>query len=116
MQRGAEKRGCSKDRAIAAEGRGHVDFPRQSTRLGGCVDWEGEILMHLRRDFWFENEGDIVVIRMDMPDGQQSSTSEGNTDLAYSIRDSVTCGALSFLIKRIFRGGDGHCKDRRSLV
>ena len=72
--------------------------------------------MHLRSDFWFEDEGDIVVVGMDMPDGQQSLFSDGKTDLAYSIRDSATCGALSFLIIRIFRGGEGHCKDRRSLA
>lgn len=74
------------------------------------------MLVHLRGDLWFEDEGDIVVVGMDMSDGQQSSISAGNTDLAYSIKDSVTCGALSFLIMRIFRGGEGHCNERRSLV
>jgi len=29
--------------------------------------------VHLRSDFWFEYEGDIVVVGMDMSDGQQSS-------------------------------------------
>lgn len=33
--------------------------------------------MHLRGDFGFEDEGDIVVVGMDMPDGQQSSASGG---------------------------------------
>ncbi len=72
--------------------------------------------MHLSSDFWFEDERDILVVRVDMPGGQQSSTLNGNTNFAYSIKDSVTCGALSFLIMRIFRGGEGHCKDRRSLL
>jgi hypothetical protein len=72
--------------------------------------------MHLCSDFWFEDERDIVVVGVDMPDGQQSSTSDRNTNFAYSIKDSVTFGALSFLIMRIFRGGEGHCKDRRSLL
>lgn len=35
---------------------------------------------------------------------------------AYSIRESVTAGAPFFFIMRIFRGGDGHCKDIRSLA
>jgi hypothetical protein len=26
--------------------------------------------VHLRSDFWFEDEGDILVIGMDMTDGQ----------------------------------------------
>ena len=72
--------------------------------------------MHLRRDFWFEDEGDIFVIGMDMSASQQSLISSGSTHLAYSIRESVTYGTLSFLIIRIFRGGDGHCNDSRSLV
>jgi hypothetical protein len=72
--------------------------------------------VYLRRDFGFEDEGHIVVVGMDMSDGQQSSKLVGNTDLAYSVKDSVTCGALSFLIMRIFRGGEGHCSDSRSLV
>ncbi len=72
--------------------------------------------MHLQSDFGFEDEGDVFVIGMDMSDGQLSSTSKEITHLAYSIRDSVTNGALSFLIMRKFRGGDGHCNDRRSLV
>jgi hypothetical protein len=28
----------------------------------------------------------------------------------------VTVGAKSFLIRRIFCGGDGHCNERRSLL
>ena len=74
------------------------------------------MLVHLRGDFGFEDEGDIVVVGMNMSAGQQRMESRGKTDFAYSMSDSVTCGALSFLIIRIFRGGEGHCKDRRSLV
>jgi hypothetical protein len=32
--------------------------------------------MYLSSDFWFEDERHIVVVRVDMPDGQQSSTSD----------------------------------------
>jgi hypothetical protein len=46
----------------------------------------------------------------------QVQTLNGITNLANSIKDSVTCGALSFLMIRIFRGGEGHCRERRSLV
>ena len=38
-----------------------------------------------------------------------------HTNFAYSIRLSVTAGTPNFLIMRIFRGGDGHCKESRSL-
>lgn len=47
--------------------------------------------------------------------GQQRVEMERQTDFAYSIRLSVTAGSPSFLIMRIFRGGDGHCKESKSL-
>ena len=47
--------------------------------------------------------------------GQQRVEMEWQTDFAYSIRLSVTAGSPSFLIMRIFRGGDGHCKESKSL-
>ena len=47
--------------------------------------------------------------------GQQRAEIEWQTDFAYSIRLSVTAGSPSFLIMRTFRGGDGHCKESKSL-
>lgn len=35
---------------------------------------------------------------------------------AYSITDSETLGAPIFLIRRMLRGGEGHWRERRSLV
>lgn len=35
---------------------------------------------------------------------------------AYSMRDSVTFGEPSFFIMRMFRGGEDHCNDIKSLV
>lgn len=35
--------------------------------------------------------------------------------LANSMTASVVCGAFSFFIRRIFRGGDGHWSDSKSL-
>jgi hypothetical protein len=72
--------------------------------------------VHLRSNFWFEDEGDILVIGIDITDGQPRSSYGVETNFAYSIRDSVTWGALSFLIMRTFRGGDGHIKESKSLV
>jgi hypothetical protein len=46
--------------------------------------------VHLRSNFWFEDEGDILVIGMDMTDGQPRSSYGVETNFAYSIRDSVT--------------------------
>jgi hypothetical protein len=46
--------------------------------------------VHLRSNFWFEDEGDILVIGMDMTDGQPRTSFSIETNFAYSIRDSVT--------------------------
>lgn len=40
----------------------------------------------------------------------------GLTYFASSTRESVTAGAQSFLTRRMFRGGAGHCRERRSLL
>ena len=90
MKCGTEKRGCSKDCAITTKSRSHVHFSGQSTGGAGCIDRKGEMLMHLSSDFWFEDERHIMVVRVDMPDGQQSSTLDGCTNFAYSIKDSAT--------------------------
>ncbi len=90
MQRRTEKRGCSQDCAVTTESRYHVRLIGKSASRAGGKDWKGEIFMHLRRNFWFEDKGDVFVIGMDMSDDQRSSTSQESTHLAYSIRDSVT--------------------------
>lgn len=37
------------------------------------------------------------------------------TNLTYSRRASATVGERSFFMIKRFRGGEGHCKERRSL-
>lgn len=51
-----------------------------------------------------------------MSAGQQRLKSGCQTDFAYSMRQAVTNGAPSFFIMSMFRGGDGHCKESKSLV
>ena len=74
--------------------------------------------MDLRSDSRFEYQGDIVVIVVNMPEGQRRNRQRGKsgTNFAYSINDSVTFGDRYFFIMRIFRGGEGHCRDSKSLV
>ncbi len=72
--------------------------------------------MHLRSDLWFKDEGDIVVIGMDMSKESTGLSLGGRTNFAYSITDSVTNGAPFFLIMRTFRGGEGHIRASKSLV
>ena len=67
----AEEGRCSKDCAVSTEGGSHVDFQGKSTRRTSRVYREVKMLMHLRRNLGFEYEGDIFVVRMDMPTGQQ---------------------------------------------
>lgn len=50
------------DRAVSPERCSHVDFGGEITRCTGRVDWEGELLVDLCCDCWFEYEGDIVVV------------------------------------------------------
>lgn len=57
------------DCAIAAEGRGQVNFPRKVTGCASRVYWERKSFVDLCRDGWFENEGDIIVVGMDVPEG-----------------------------------------------
>ena len=64
----------------------------------------------------FEYEGDILIVRCDVSAGQQSYELRWQTDFAYSIRESVTAGTRSFFIMRMFRGGDGHCKESKSVL
>lgn len=53
-----------------------------------------------------------------MPDIQSANRSTSimasYTNFKYSIRASETTGERSFFIINIFRGGEGHCKERRS--
>ena len=98
------------DCAIAPEGGGYVDFAGEDVGCGGGVDGEGEGFVELGGYFGFEYEGDVGVIGMDMAVLLVLGT-EGigrETYLAYSIRDPVTWGAFSFLIIKMFRGGEGH--------
>ena len=60
--------------------------------------------MKLGGDFRFEYEGDILVVGMDMP-GKVSEDPGGilrEINFAYSITHSLTPGARSFFIMRIF--------------
>lgn len=73
--------------------------------------------MHLSCNFGLEYEGRILIVGMDMSEGQPMLPELREAlYFAYSIKDSVTAGAPSFFIMRMFRGGDGHCKDIKSLV
>lgn len=74
--------------------------------------------MNLSGHAWLKDEGDILVIGVDVS-GRLASRFRAkmvSTNFAYSIRDSVTSDALSFLIMSMLRGGDGHWRERRSLV
>lgn len=72
--------------------------------------------MHLSCNSGFKYERHIIVIGMNMSDGQRGLDPMQAAYFAYSIRDSVTFGEPFFFIMRMFRGGEGHCNDIKSLV
>lgn len=64
-----EERGGVEDGSIAAKGCGHIDFVRENTvgnRAGSCVYGECEGGLEISCDRGFEDERDIIVVRMDM--------------------------------------------------
>ena len=63
----AEEGGSMKDCAIAAERCGHVYFGREITGCAGRIYGERELFVDLCCDCRLENEGDIFVVRMDVP-------------------------------------------------
>jgi hypothetical protein len=79
-----------KNCAVTAESCSHVYLRGKSARRTRRIYGEGEVFVHLRSNFWFEDEGDILVIGMDMTDGQPRTSFRMETNFAYSIRDSVT--------------------------
>lgn len=56
-----------KDCAVSTKRCCHIDFGRKRIVGAGRVYWELEMSVHLCSDFGFKNEGDIVVIGMDVP-------------------------------------------------
>ena len=79
-----------KNCAGTAKSCSHVYLRGKSAGCTRRVYGEVEVFVHLRSNFWFEDEGDILVIGMDMTDGQPRTSFSIETNFAYSIRDSVT--------------------------
>jgi len=74
--------------------------------------------MKILCDLVFKDYRYIVVVGMYMPRPQSARNinPRRNPYFANSITDSLIAGALFFFTIKIFRGGEGHCRVRRSLV
>lgn len=111
------------DCAVAAEGGCEVDFRwegglERGGGWGGGVDWEGKGGVESDCVGGLEDDGYVGIGCVNVPGDIRSRGSWGlvwNVYFANSRTASVAFGAFSFLTRRIFRGGEGHCKDNRSF-